>query len=83
MPTARTSLTPNPPNFFGLQMVSHLAQLIRFLQFLLPHKNSLWILRTFFHTRIGILIKERKKMGMEFNTAFRRTIQTTYWNCFI
>jgi hypothetical protein len=74
MLTTLISLTPRPPLLFSWHTVSHLIQLIFLPPVTPPHKNSLWIRTTFFHTWVRILRYERIKIGIEFGTALRRTV---------
>jgi hypothetical protein len=52
-------LIPNPPLFYGRQMVSQFTQQILFNYEFLPRKNLCWILTNFFKTHVGALKKEK------------------------
>src|SRR4051812_4209969 len=67
-----TSLTPKPPFTFGLQTTSHFTQWILLFSTLPLQRNSLWIFRISLTTSPGALKKERVKIGIEFNTEFKR-----------
>jgi len=67
------SLIPNtlplPPLIY---ILPHFTQRIILVGIPLPHRNCLWICIILFHTLLGILRKELKKIGIEANTKLIR-----------
>lgn len=68
------SLIPNPPSSFHLQTSDHFTHVILFPKFVLPHKKSIGIRTTSFHTIDGIFIKDRQNTSILFNTELIKKI---------